>query len=209
MVLVSDVIAVVVALHVFNEGLEVEVGQLVHNFEHNVFEELVVELWGARKHLEVAAVLGQASVGHSVVLVVRVHDRVLQPLVVAVAHEALSVLEVVWAVHLTVGAVVRAKSLILAHGVLHEAAAVVHLRVDHLAASPLVSGEWCLINVEDLEPGTHKVLLFKFLLDWVHAIADDVLLTNLASIDGFEGLRHGHYCFNLLLYLSNHLVSFA
>ena len=45
--LVSDIVAVVVALHVPNQRLEVEVGQLVHNLEHDVLKEFVVELRSA------------------------------------------------------------------------------------------------------------------------------------------------------------------
>ena len=43
-VLVSDVVAVVVTLNILDKGLEVELGQLVLNLEHDVLKELVVEL---------------------------------------------------------------------------------------------------------------------------------------------------------------------
>ena len=41
-VLVRDVVAVVVALSVLDESLEVEVGQLVHDVEHDVLDEFIV-----------------------------------------------------------------------------------------------------------------------------------------------------------------------
>ena len=124
--LVSDVVAVVVALNVVDERLEVEVGQLVHHVEHDVLIELVVQLWRPRQHRQVAAVLGQASVHHSVVLIISVNDGTLQPLVVLVAHETLSALEMSRAIHFTMAAIVWSKCRILAHSVLHEAATVVH-----------------------------------------------------------------------------------
>ena len=43
-VLVSDVVAVVVALNILDKGLEVELRQLVLNLEHDVLKEFVVEL---------------------------------------------------------------------------------------------------------------------------------------------------------------------
>ena len=194
-VLVSDVVAVVVALRVLDEGLEVEVGQLVLNLEHNVLQELLVELGRASQDLQVAAMLGQASVGHDVVLVVSVNDVRLEPLVVSVADEALAVLEELGAVQLAVGAVVGSESGILAHGVLHERTAVIHLREDDLAASPLFGSEGGLVDVHDFVPGTLDVLIFELLLDRIHAIADHILGADLAIVDGLEGLGDGHFFF--------------
>ena len=91
-VLVRDVVAVEVALSVVNEGLEVEVGQLVHDVEHDVLHEFIVELRRAGEDLDVAAVLGKATVQHSVVLLVGVDDGSLDALVVLVADEALAIL---------------------------------------------------------------------------------------------------------------------
>ena len=69
-VLVGDVVAAVVALVVVDEGLEVEVGQLVHHLEEDVLEELVVELGSTGQYAEVRAVRGQAAV-HNQVLACR------------------------------------------------------------------------------------------------------------------------------------------
>jgi len=68
-----------------------------------------------------------------------------------------------------------------------------------LAAHPLVSGEWRLINVHDLEPGAHKMIAFELLLKWLNQVTDDVLLANLAIVDRFKGLGHGHCNFFFLL----------
>ena len=163
-VVVTDVVASVVTLHVLDQRLEVEVWKFVHHVEHDILKELVIKLRRARHHLNIATVLGQASVHDCVVLVIRVDNRALQPLVVSVADEALSISKFVWAVHLSVAAEVRAKCLFLAHGVLHEGATVVHLAVNGLTTHPLIRSEGCFVNVHDLIPGSHKVLLFELLL---------------------------------------------
>ena len=191
-VLVCDVVAVVVALNVVDERLEVEVGQLVHHVEHDVFKELVIELWRARENCQVATVLGQASVHNGVVVVISLNDSVLEPLVTSVADKALATWQVCRTVHLSMAAIVRSKSGILSDCVLHEAAPVVHLRVDDLAARPLVCSEGCLINVANLIPGAHEVLLFELLLKRHDVVADDVLRTDLAIVDRLKGLRDGH-----------------
>ena len=91
MVFLANVVAPEVALMVFDQRLEVEVWQFVHHLEHDVLQELVVKFWRAGHDLQVASVLRQAAVHDCVVLVVCVHECVLQPLVVPVAHEALPV----------------------------------------------------------------------------------------------------------------------
>ena len=90
MVIIADVVALEVTLMVMDQRLEVEVWQFVHHVEHDILEELVIELRRACHNLEVATMLGQATVKNSIVLVVGVHDCVLQPLVISIAHEALS-----------------------------------------------------------------------------------------------------------------------
>ena len=127
--------------------------------------------------------LGHASVHDSIVLVVSVDDRALKPLVVSVADEALAVWKLLGAVHLTVATEVGSEGLLLTDGVLHERTTVVHGAVNGLSTHPLVSSEWGLINVHDLEPLSHEVLLFEFLLKRLHVIADNVLLSNLAIVD--------------------------
>ena len=122
--------------------------------------------------------LGQASVHDGVVLVISVDHVRLQPLVILVADEALAILGVLGAVHLSVGAVVGTEGLILTHGVLHERAAVVHLGVDDLSTGPFVSGEGSLVNVENLEPGAHEVFLREFLIEGNGNVADHVLGSN-------------------------------
>ena len=56
-VLISDVVAVIVALHVLDQCLKVKIGQLVHQLEHNVLEEFFIKLGRACEHSHVAAVL--------------------------------------------------------------------------------------------------------------------------------------------------------
>ena len=70
--------------------------------------------------MKIGAMLRKATVKDSIVLVVGVHYGCLQPLVIAVANEALAIFKMLGAVHLTVGSVVRSEGLILADGVLHE-----------------------------------------------------------------------------------------
>ena len=41
-VVISDVVAVMIALKIMDQGLEVEVRKLVHDVEHDVFKELVI-----------------------------------------------------------------------------------------------------------------------------------------------------------------------
>ena len=192
-VLIGDVVAVIVSLNVLDEGLEVEVGQLVLHLEHDVFKELVVEFGGASQDLHVASVLRQASVGDNVVLVVSVHDGRLKPLVISVADEALAILEELGAVHLAVGAVVGSEGSVLANSVLHHAAAVVHLRVQDLTAGPLVLCEGSLIDVEDLEPGAHDVVLLQLLSQGLRLVANDVLSADWRIVDRLEGSSHRHF----------------
>ena len=183
MVIVANVVASVVTLNVLDERLEVEVWKFVHHVEHNVLKELIVELGRAGHDLNVATVLGKASVCNDVVLVVGINDHALQPLVVSVADEALSILEFIWAVHLTVAAEVRAESLLLTDGVLHERTTVIHLAVNCLTAHPLVCSEGCFIDVHDLVPGAHEVLLLELFLEMVDVIADDILNADMAAVD--------------------------
>ena len=183
MVIIANVVAPEIALMVADQRLEVEIGQLVHDVEHDILEELVIELRSPRHHLQVATVLRQASVHHGVVLVVRVHDRVLQPLVVSIAHEALTVGKLRGAVHLSMAAKVRSEAFLLAHCVLHKAATVVHLAVDRLTAHPLISSEGRLINVHDLVPSAHEVFLLELLGQWLNQVANDILLADRAIVD--------------------------
>ncbi len=75
--LISDVVAVVVPLNVVDQRLEVEVRQLVHHVEHDVLQELIIKLWRAGQHRQVAAMLGQAPVHHGIVLIIGVHNSAL------------------------------------------------------------------------------------------------------------------------------------
>ena len=56
--LFGDIVALVVALDISYEGLEVEIREQVLHFEHDVFEELIIHLWSARKHGEIGTMLG-------------------------------------------------------------------------------------------------------------------------------------------------------
>ena len=132
--------------------------------------------------------LRKAAVKDCIVLIVSVHNSSLQPLVIAVADEALSILKVLGAVHLAMGSIVWTKCLILTNGMLHHGTTIVHLGVDYLATSPLFLSEWCFIDVKDLVPGAHEVCLIKLLLEGLDVVTDDILSANLAIVDGFKGL---------------------
>ena len=125
--LICNIVAVIVALDILDQGLKVEVWQLVHNVEHDVFEEFVIDLGSPRHHLQVASMLGKASVQNCKVLIICVNDRVFEPLVVAIPDETLTALEMRWAVHLAMTTEVWAESSILPNRVLHERTTVVHL----------------------------------------------------------------------------------
>ena len=117
-------------------------------------------------------------------------------MVIAIADEALAILKVLGAVHLAMGSIVWTKCLILANGVLHHGTSIVHLGVDNLTTSPLFLSERCLVNVKDLVPGAHKVCLIQLLLEGLNVVTDDILSANLAIVDGFKGLRDGHFYAN-------------
>ena len=137
--------------------------------------------------------LRKATVKDSIVFIVSVHYCCLQPLVIAVADEALAILKVLGAVHLAMGSIVWTKGLILANCMLHHGTTIVHLGVDYLATSPLFLCEWCLVNVKDLVPCSHEVCLIQLLLEGLNVVTDDILSANLAIVDGFKGLRDGHF----------------
>ena len=91
------------------------------------------------KNLNVAAVLGEAAVQNCVVFVISFDDCGLKPLVALEADKTLAVLKLGWTVHLSVRTEVRTERLVLADSVLHEVARLVHMRIDDLATSPLIS----------------------------------------------------------------------
>ena len=59
-----------------DQRLEVEVWQFVHDAEHDIFKEFIINLWGACQNLEITSMLGQASIDNGVVLVVSVYDGI-------------------------------------------------------------------------------------------------------------------------------------
>ena len=128
-VVISDIVAMLVALYVFDKSLEVEICQLVLNVKHDVIHEFIINLWGASKDHEIASVLWEASIHDSVVYIVSLHDCALEPLIVAIADEALAGLKVFGAVHLSMTTIVASESLILTNCVLKEGAASISLRV--------------------------------------------------------------------------------
>lgn len=152
---ITDVVAPEVTLMVVDQGLEIEVWKFVHNLEHDILQELIIELRSASQNSQIASMLGQATVHHGIVLVVSIHNCVLEPLIVSVADEALAAWKILGAIHLAVAAEVGSEALLLADCVLHERPTIVHLAVNGLAAHPLISSERCLVNVHDLEPGAH------------------------------------------------------
>ena len=57
MVIIPDVVAAEIALMVVDQRLEIEVWQLVHDIEHDVFQELIIKFRCAGQDLEIATVL--------------------------------------------------------------------------------------------------------------------------------------------------------
>ena len=56
--LFGDIVALIVALDISYEGLEVEIRKQILHLEHDVFEELIIHLWSAREHGEIGTMLG-------------------------------------------------------------------------------------------------------------------------------------------------------
>ena len=191
-----DIVALVVSLNIPNKGLKVEVWQQVLHPKHDVFKELVIELWCAREHCQVGPMLRQAPVHHSVVLIVGRDNLLFEPLVWLVSHEAESRLQIRWAVHLSMRTIMRAKHVILSYCMLHKRSSVVHVCIDNLATGPLFLCEWLFVDVHDLIPSSHKMMLVERLMKVRHCIANNVLMSDLRMIDRFESFSHG---FNSLL----------
>ena len=84
---------------------------------------------------------------------------------------------------------VRTERLVLTNGVLHEVACLVHMRVDNLTTGPLVSGEWSFVDIHDLEPGSHEMILLKLIRKRRNKVADHVLGADFRVVNMFEGLR--------------------
>ena len=95
------------------------------------------------------------------------------------------------------GTEMRAERLILTDGVLHEGTTVVHLRVDDLTATPGALIEGFLVNMHDLVPSSHEVLLLESLGEGCDVVTDDVLGANLGVVDGVESCGNGH-CYLIL-----------
>ena len=106
-------------------------------------------------------------------------------------------------VHLSVAAIMWAKVSILTDSVLKEGSTVIQLRVDDLPTSPLIMCERGLINMQDLVPGSHEMLLFPFIFQRIYTIANNWLLkSNLALVNGLKRFGDGHFylsLFNLIL----------
>ena len=111
-------------------------------------------------------------------------------MVAAITDEAAAAIQVIRAEELSVGAEVGAEGGILANGVLHEATSVVHLRVDDLAASPLILSERLLLNMEDLVPGAQDILISELLAQSRRLVADDILHTDVSVVDGLKDVSH-------------------
>ena len=81
-----------ITLGVVNQGLKVEIWQLKHYLVHDVFKKVIVEDRNPSKNLQVGTVLRQASIKDGIILIVCIDDRVFQPLVISIPHEALAAL---------------------------------------------------------------------------------------------------------------------
>ena len=127
--------------------------------------------------------LRKASIDHCVVIIVCVNYGALEPLLWLITDEALAWLQMAWAEHLSMRSKVRSKGMILPHSVLHEAPSIIHVGENNLSASPSIMSEWGLLNVHDLEPGAHEVLLVKFLGKWGHYITNHLLCSNRGLVD--------------------------
>ena len=186
MYIMVNIVAIVVTLLVLDQGLEIEVGQFVHDSEQDVFEELVVELGRLRQDLQVTSMLGHAAVRDHVVVVVCGDHVVLQPVICFISDETLAALRILGTVHLSSRALVRAEFDFLSDRLLKERTVVVHSIVFDLATDPLVSREGCLVDVHDLVPCSHQLVLLKLLGERSNAIAGGVLSAELTFVHGLE-----------------------
>ena len=75
--LFGDIVALIVALDISYEGLEVEIREQILHLEHDVFEELIIHLWSTREHGEIGTMLGQAPIHHSIVFIISRNDLLL------------------------------------------------------------------------------------------------------------------------------------
>ena len=83
----------------------------------------------------------------------------------------------------------RTERLVLTDSVLHKVASLVHMRVDDLATSPLIGGEWSFVDIHDLEPSAHEAILLKLIDKRRNEVADYVLSSNFRVVNMFECLR--------------------
>ena len=132
--------------------------------------------------------LRQASVKNCKVLVVCVHDSILQPLILAISHKALATLEVPRAVHFSMTTIVRPECRILTNSVLHERTTVVHVRINDLATGPLICGEWRLVDMKNLIPRSKQMFTLQRFIERLNAVTDDILGADLAIIDRLKSL---------------------
>ena len=182
-----------VTLYVFDESLEVRVRQFELDLENYVLKELLIEFRWTWQKCQVATVLRQASISDHIVLKVSVDYGRFEPLIISVSYEALTARKEVRAVKFTMRTIVWAKRCILADNMLHHAAMVVHWRVDNLATGPFILTEGCFIDVQNLVPGTHNMILFQLLCQRFRVVTDYILCTDFRIVDWLEGLRHRHY----------------
>ena len=73
--------------------------------------------------------------------------------------------------------------MVLPNRVFHERPSVVHVIVDCLTAGPLLLSEWFFVDVQDLEPSSHEMMLIKCLVKVWDSVTDNILDSNLRVIN--------------------------
>ena len=81
--------------------------------------------------------------------------------------------------------------MVLSNCMFHEGSSVVHVCIDDLAAGPLFLSEWLLVDVHDLVPSSHKVVLVECLVEVGHNVADNILVSDVRVVDRLKSFSHG------------------
>ena len=186
-----NIVALVVTLDVSHQCLEVEVGQSVLNLEHDILKEFVIKLRCPWEEGHIGSVLWQAPVDDCVVFIISINNLLLEPLVWLVSHKAEAWFKFRWAIHFSMGTVVRSEDMILTDWMLHEWPSVIHVRVDCLTTSPLLLCEWFFVDVQNLEPSSHEMMLIKGFMEVWDSVTDNILDSNLGVVNWLKCVGHG------------------
>lgn len=119
-------------------------------------------------------------------------------MITTISNEALAIRKEVGAVELTVRTIVRTECSVLSNCVFHHASAIIHLRIKDLSTGPFVLRERCFVDVKNLIPSTHDVVLLQLFCQWLWIIADNVLSSDLGVVNRFKGSSDRHFVYQLL-----------